>query len=61
LWRKQLARYQERRVRPRGADDATRITLVMPSDLIDWRAALTIVKPDSLIRWHRKGLQLFWR
>jgi putative transposase len=22
---------------------------------------LTIVKPDTLIRWHRKGFQLFWR
>jgi len=29
--------------------------------LIDWRAALTIVKPETLIRWHRKGFRLFWR
>ena len=52
---------QERRVKPRRADDATRIALVVLARLIDWRAALTIVQPDTLIRWHRKGFRLFWR
>ena len=42
--RKQLALYRERQVKPRRADDATRITLVMLSRLIEWRALLTIVK-----------------
>jgi putative transposase len=59
--RKQLALYRERRVTSRRADDATRITLAMLSQLIDWRAVLTIVKPDTLIRWHRRGFHLFWR
>ena len=59
--RKQLALYAERRVKSRRADDATRITLVVLARLIDWRAALTIVQPDTLIRWHRKGFRLFWR
>jgi putative transposase len=49
--RKQLALYQERRVKSRRADDAMRITLVILSQVIDWRAVLTIVKPDTLIRW----------
>ena len=59
--RKQLALYVERQMKPRRADDATRITLVILSRLIDWRRALMIVQPDTLIRWHRKGFQLFWR
>ena len=59
--RKQLALYRERQVKPCRADDATRITLVMLSHLIDWRAVLTIVKPDTLMRWHRTGFRLFWR
>jgi putative transposase len=59
--RKQLALYRERKVKARRADDATRITLVVLSQLIDWRAVLTIVKPDTLIRWHRQGFRLFWR
>jgi putative transposase len=59
--RKQLALYLERQVEPRRADDATRIALVALSRLIDWRRVLTVVKPDTLIRWHRKGFRLFWR
>jgi len=27
----------------------------------DWRDALVVVKPDTIIRWHRKGFRLFWR
>src|SRR5882762_10714424 len=59
--RKQLAFYVERQVKPRRADDATRMALVALSWLIEWRRILTVVKPDTLIRWHRKGFQLFWR
>src|SRR6195256_3940604 len=58
--RKQLALYVERQVKPRRAD-ATRIALVALSWLIEWRRILTVVKPDTLIRWHRTGFQLFWR
>jgi hypothetical protein len=59
--RKQLALYQERRVKTRRADDATRIVLVALSRLLEWRHLLVIVKPETLIRWHRKGFRLFWR
>jgi len=59
--KKQLALYVERQVKPRRADDATRIVLVALSGLIEWCRILTIVKPDTLLRWHRKGFQLFWR
>jgi putative transposase len=59
--RRQLGLYLERQVKPRRADDATRITLVALSQLVDWRRLLTIVKPGTLIRWHRKGFRLFWR
>src|SRR5581483_9371707 len=27
---------------------------------IDWRSALVIVKPETIIAWHRKGFRLFW-
>src|SRR5215813_12359587 len=26
----------------------------------EWRASLLIVKPDTVIGWHRKGFRLFW-
>ena len=27
----------------------------------NWRSALTIVKPDTVVRWHREGFRLYWR
>ena len=59
--RKQLALYQERHVKPRRPDPATRVVLVLLSRLMDWRALLTVVQPDTLIRWHRQGWRLLWR
>jgi putative transposase len=58
--RKQLALYLERKVKPRRARDATRLTLVFLSRLFAWRQALTLVKPDTLIRWPRRGFRLLW-
>jgi hypothetical protein len=26
-----------------------------------WRCALALVKPETLLRWHREGFRLFWR
>src|SRR5712691_4066900 len=59
--RKQLALFQERQVKPHRADDATRWILAILSRWFDWRGALVVVQPDTLIRWHRKGFRLFWR
>src|SRR5579864_8615988 len=59
--RKQLAFYREHQVPPRRLTDAARFSLVLWSQLFHWRAALMIVKPDTLIGWHRKGFKLFWR
>jgi hypothetical protein len=35
--------------------------MVTVSRLFDWRMSLVVVKPDTFIRWHRKGFRLFWR
>jgi len=43
--RKQLAFYQERKVKPRRADNPTRLTLVLLCRWFNWRDALTVVKP----------------
>src|SRR6266478_4098886 len=59
--RKQLAFYQERTVKPRRADNPTRLTLVLLSRWFDWRDALTVARPTTFIAWHRKGFRLFWR
>jgi hypothetical protein len=56
--RKQLAFYQERKVKPRRADNPT---LVLLSRWFNWRDALIVVRPRTLVAWHRKGWRLFWR
>jgi putative transposase len=52
---------QERQLKPRRADVATRIILAGLSRFVEWRHLLVIVKPETLIGWHRKGFRLFWR
>jgi putative transposase len=37
------------------------MSLVLLSKLFDWRDALIIVRPETLIRWHRAGWRLLWR
>ena len=57
--RRQLALYVERGVKPRRIGAATRVSLTMLSRLFKWRSALVVVRPQTLIRWHRARLQAF--
>ena len=57
--RKQLAFYEERQVQPRRLNDSSRFSLILWSRLCNWREALVIVKPETLIGWHRKGSSCF--
>ncbi|HXJ43570.1 MAG TPA: hypothetical protein VNH18_30085 [Bryobacteraceae bacterium] len=59
--RKQLALFQERKARPRRADDSTRWIMAALSRMFPWRDVLINVTPDTLVCWHRKGFRLFWR
>src|ERR1700676_3269682 len=59
--RKQLTFYQERQDQPRRLNDSARFSLILWSRLCDWKEALVVVKPETLIGWHRKGFKLFWK
>jgi putative transposase len=59
--RKQLAMYQERNLKPRRPDTPFRVALVVLSRLFNWKDALIVVQPQTLVRWHRQGFRLFWR
>ena len=59
--RKQLAYYQDHRIRPRRLRDASRSCLLFWSRLFDWQGALLVVKTSTFLRWHRKGFKLYWR
>ena len=59
--RRQLALYRERGAKPRRVDGATRVALALLSRCFDWRSALVVVRPETLIGWHRARFRLFWR
>ena len=59
--RRQLALFKERGVKPRRIDAATRMSLAWLSRLCDWRSCLIVVRPETVVRWHRAGWRLFWR
>lgn len=59
--RRQLSLYIERGVKPRRIDPVTRIRLVLLPRLFDWREALVVVRPETLLRWHRSAWKLLWR
>jgi len=53
-----LQRFAAKRLKLTSAD---RLLWVCLSRLWhDWRSALTIVKPETLLTWHRAGFRLFW-
>ena len=57
--RKQLALYQEREVKPKRINDATRLALAWLGRWFDWRQALRIVQPATFTRWHRRSSACF--
>ena len=59
--RKQLAFYREHQISPRKLTAGARFSLLLWSRFFNWREALMIVKPETLIGWHRKGFRLWWR
>ncbi len=59
--RKQLALYEERQMKPCRPTHMTRMALAWLAHWFDWRHALVLVQPATLIRWHGQGFRLFWR
>ena len=56
--RKQLALFEERKTQPHRANDAVRFVMSALGRLFDWRNALRVVKPNTFVCWHRKGLEV---
>ena len=59
--RKQLAYYQDHQIQPRRLTNAARLSLVFWSRFFAWRSTLLVVKPATLIGWHRIAFRLFWK
>ncbi len=62
MLKKQVALCKEREVPFSRATDPARLALVFLAKLTPrWRECLFIVKPETLLRWHRDGARLLWR
>src|SRR3954464_623566 len=59
--RKQLALFREREKKAMHTTPADRFVFPKLARWFDWRRALVIVKPATLIGWHRNAFRLFWR
>lgn len=59
--RKQLILYQERDKKPKPTTAGDRFVFSELARLFDWRSALVIVKPATLIGWHRATSRRLWR
>ena len=58
--RQQLAVYNRKVKRPKLNKADRAFWLVLMQWWPKWREALVIVKPETVIAWHRKGFRLFW-
>ena len=59
--RKQLALFKEREKKAVQTTAADRFVLSKLARYFDWRSALVIVRPATLIGWHRATFRSFWR
>ena len=59
--RQQLAVLQHKSKRPRLRKRDRIFWALLSRVWTNWRSALLIVQPDTVIRWHQRGFKLFWR
>jgi putative transposase len=58
--RQQLAVYQRRNPRPQLRPRDRLFWVWLSKVWSQWRSTLLIVKPETVLRWHREGFKLFW-
>jgi putative transposase len=61
LLRQQLIILARTATRPRLTRADRPLLVLLASRVRAWRQALLIVRPETLLRWHREGFRLFWR
>ena len=59
--RQQVAVLKLKRPRPRIRVSDRILWMLLHRFWRRWREALVIVKPETVIRWHRKGFRKYWR
>ncbi len=61
LLRQQLIVLNRAGKRPRCTRADRVLLIVLASRVQHWREALLIIRPETVLRWHRAGVRLFWQ
>ena len=59
--RQQLVTYVQKQSKPRLTPLDRAFWVALSRFWPCWKEALVIVKPDTVVGWHRKGFRLYWR
>jgi putative transposase len=59
--RQQLAVFAARQSLPRLAARDRVFWIILRRLWSDWRSVLLIVRPETVIRWHRAGFKIYWK
>ena len=58
--RQQLAVWKARQPRPRLTEMDRIFWIVVARLWKNWRSSLQVVRPETVVRWHRRGFRLYW-
>src|SRR5207253_2694165 len=58
--RQQLAVWKARQPRPRLTELDRIFWIVLARLWKNWRSSLQVVRPETVVRWHRRGFRLYW-
>src|SRR5262245_50239 len=58
--RQQLLVLHRRKPRPRLEDGDRRFWVLACRWFVFWRTSVLIVKPETVLRWHRRGWRTYW-
>jgi len=59
--RQQLVVFKRKHPRPKLSSVDRLFWTILRRIWLGWAEALIIVKPDTVVRWHRTGFRLYWR
>lgn len=59
--RQQLGVFKRQHSRPRLTPSDKIFWVLLRRFWSSWKAALSVVTPETVVRWHRSGFQLYWR
>jgi hypothetical protein len=59
--RQQLLVLHRRNPHPRLKDADRRFWVLACRWSVDWRTSLLFLKPETVLRWHRRGWRTYWR